>query len=276
MIKNPYEIDFSISNVRIAYDTKRSKPWHRSCSPKDFETNNIYKIYYFESGSAKTLFNGKEFQILEHSVTFANKSVGCYKKISNHLPTYSKSIIFRTAEPIPLLFDSVPFLTIKAKNPDYTSTLFSKALATYEEKPPFWNISLRRILLEIIREFLNTYYEIEHSKNIPEYLRKSVEFIKENACFSPIVIKELAEEYNISVDHFRRTFEHYYNVSPKRYINNIRLNRAASLLIGTEKSISEIAELSGFNNLSNFNSLFKEKFGMTPLKYRAKNDAIYL
>ena len=52
------------------------------------------------------------------------------------------------------------------------------------------------------------------------------------------------------------------------YVNELRLNHAAMLLVTTDSPIIEIASKSGFNNLSNFNRAFKMYFGKTPSTYR--------
>jgi len=51
-------------------------------------------------------------------------------------------------------------------------------------------------------------------------------------------------------------------------LNDIRLGHAARLLIDTTYSISEICTNCGFNNLSNFNRIFKKKKGCTPREFR--------
>jgi AraC-like DNA-binding protein len=52
-------------------------------------------------------------------------------------------------------------------------------------------------------------------------------------------------------------------------LNNIRIGHAAKLLIDTTESIAEIAYKTGFNNLSNFNRIFKKKKNYTPKEFRA-------
>jgi AraC-like DNA-binding protein len=48
----------------------------------------------------------------------------------------------------------------------------------------------------------------------------------------------------------------------------VRLGHASRLLIDTTQSISEIAYDCGFNNISNFNRIFKKKKNCTPKKFR--------
>ena len=52
------------------------------------------------------------------------------------------------------------------------------------------------------------------------------------------------------------------------YIIDLRLGYAARMLVDTAKSISEIGFDCGFNNLSNFNRIFKKKKGCSPSEFR--------
>ena len=52
------------------------------------------------------------------------------------------------------------------------------------------------------------------------------------------------------------------------YLNELRLTRAAMLLTTTDTPVIEIAGMSGFNNISNFNRAFKMYYETTPSKYR--------
>ncbi|MDF4745922.1 AraC family transcriptional regulator [Vibrio parahaemolyticus] len=50
----------------------------------------------------------------------------------------------------------------------------------------------------------------------------------------------------------------------------MRLGKGCSLFVQTDKPVSVVAELSGFNNLSNFNRLFLKYKQITPKAFRAK------
>jgi transcriptional regulator GlxA family with amidase domain len=56
-------------------------------------------------------------------------------------------------------------------------------------------------------------------------------------------------------------------------LNEIRLGHASRLLIDTTQSVSEIAYRCGFNNMSNFNRIFKKKKQCTPREYRDEYNA---
>lgn len=52
------------------------------------------------------------------------------------------------------------------------------------------------------------------------------------------------------------------------YLNDLRLGIASRQLVNSSKSIAEISFESGFNNISNFNRLFKKRKGVTPKEFR--------
>jgi AraC-like DNA-binding protein len=52
------------------------------------------------------------------------------------------------------------------------------------------------------------------------------------------------------------------------YLNDLRLGIASRYLIDTNKTIAEISFECGFNNLSNFNRIFKKRKGSTPKEFR--------
>lgn len=86
-----------------------------------------------------------------------------------------------------------------------------------------------------------------------------------------ITIEELAKTASISKTEVLRCFKAIMGLSPISYLNSYRLQRAAHILINTEKSIQEIAEVCGFEDNSYFSKLFKKKYHVTPRDYRLQN-----
>jgi len=57
--------------------------------------------------------------------------------------------------------------------------------------------------------------------------------------------------------------------SPSEYLTELRMRRAATLLVSTNMSVSEIALEVGYLSLSHFSRMFRERFGKTPRAFRA-------
>lgn len=76
------------------------------------------------------------------------------------------------------------------------------------------------------------------------------------------------EDIGFSQRRLTQIFKQEYGITPKKYIDCLRLNMAKQMLINTNKKIIDIAYEIGFYNLSAFNRFFKNKTGKTPSEYR--------
>lgn len=81
-------------------------------------------------------------------------------------------------------------------------------------------------------------------------------------------LPELASLAGMSSSAFSRFFKLHTGRNISEYIIDLRLGYAARMLVDTAKSISEIGFDCGFNNLSNFNRIFKKKKGCSPSEFR--------
>jgi AraC-like DNA-binding protein len=67
---------------------------------------------------------------------------------------------------------------------------------------------------------------------------------------------------------FSRFFKLHTGRNLSEYIIDLRLGYASRMLVDTSKSIAEISYSCGFNNLSNFNRIFKKKKNCSPSEFR--------
>lgn len=78
----------------------------------------------------------------------------------------------------------------------------------------------------------------------------------------------MASLVGMSPSAFSRFFKQHTNKTLSSYIIDMRLGIAARMLVDTSQNIAEICYACGFNNLSNFNRVFKLKRGMSPREFR--------
>ena len=83
-----------------------------------------------------------------------------------------------------------------------------------------------------------------------------------------VTIGELAEQFHVSQTHLKQAFKGVYGVPVYSYIRIQKMQRAALMLIHSERPILEIAGDCGYDNSSKFASAFKEIMGETPTDYR--------
>lgn len=98
-------------------------------------------------------------------------------------------------------------------------------------------------------------------------VEKTMEYL--NANFDgPITLGEVAKLANMTQTAFSRFFKNRTGVNFIDSLNDIRLGHASRMLIETTETVSEIAYNCGFNNIANFNRLFKKKKNCTPKEFR--------
>lgn len=134
-----------------------------------------------------------------------------------------------------------------------------------------------------VQQFLTILYELSRCENArtlasSSYAKVTVEddsrrilkvknFISKNY-MDELRLPELASLAGMSSSAFSRFFKLHTGRNISEYIIDLRLGYAARMLVDTDKSISEIGFDCGFNNLSNFNRIFKKKKGCSPSEFR--------
>jgi len=83
-------------------------------------------------------------------------------------------------------------------------------------------------------------------------------------CTRGVTIAEAARAACLSPFHFHRLFTRFHGVTPHRYLNRLRLERARAQLRHSEGNVLEVALDCGFESLGSFAALYKRTFGMTP------------
>ena len=84
-------------------------------------------------------------------------------------------------------------------------------------------------------------------------------------------IRRLAEIAGTSYDHFRRCFKAETGLSPKQYWLNLRVQQACNLLINPNRTVKDVAAMTGFDDPYYFSRLFKTKVGLSPKHYRRRH-----
>lgn len=117
-----------------------------------------------------------------------------------------------------------------------------------------------------VEELTTRVYQQQNTKT-SNYTQLCVDYISKHYQ-EKIYLNEIAENLNISESYLSRIFRREKGIQFQDYVVQVRLEKAANLLIYSNESISRIAEYVNFPSQSYFGKLFKEKYKMTPKKYR--------
>ena len=103
--------------------------------------------------------------------------------------------------------------------------------------------------------------------SIPVYISE-LKQILDTRYKEPLTLEALSDELKINKYRLCREFSMYYKISPFKYLNTVRVNKAKALLLETNDTVVTIGETVGIDNTTHFINLFKKQTGETPLKYR--------
>ena len=84
-------------------------------------------------------------------------------------------------------------------------------------------------------------------------------------------IGDVAAQVNMNDSAFSHFFQKYAFRSFTQFLVDVRIGHACKLLLNTDETINQISFKSGFNNLANFNRLFKKYRSCTPVEYRRRH-----
>jgi AraC-like DNA-binding protein len=87
--------------------------------------------------------------------------------------------------------------------------------------------------------------------------------------FEPLGVDEMARAAGLSRAHFSREFRRAFGESPHAYLLSRRLERAATLLRSTDRSVAEICLSVALRSVGSFTTSFTGAFGVPPTAYRA-------
>lgn len=159
--------------------------------------------------------------------------------------------------------DEMPYFIIK--NDDYIIS-YLNSLSTISQAPAIFMENLLAVKFEELMLYLMQKY----GRNFESYLHslianESAAFVKivESKIHSNLKLEEIAFLCNMSLSTFKRHFIKIYHVSPGKWLQDKRLQKAKESLAQNRKP-SDIYLDFGYNNLSNFSTAFKNKFGISP------------
>jgi AraC-like DNA-binding protein/ligand-binding sensor protein len=183
------------------------------------------------------------------------------------IPGNFEVIRFRAIELVVLLSRAAAEKTARNDTLLETNNRYLKRIQDSETSEEL--ISNLRQAAECLAGKLFSFQGIRHAS----VLRRAERYIWDNYT-RKVSLEEIAKTSGLSAPYFSTTFKEEMGENLSRYLNRLRIERAASLLTETGKSLNEIAGLCGFEDQSWFSKLFKSFTGMSPGKYREKGSIL--
>jgi AraC-like DNA-binding protein len=131
---------------------------------------------------------------------------------------------------------------------------------------------LKMILVHLVDQYESYAATLDafqrHQRDI-DRLRPLFDYLGQNYG-NPPYVREAARVCGMSQTYFMSFFKQVTGQSFTRYLNQFRIERAQSLLAGTDESMAGISQQVGFSDQSHFGMVFRKVTGMTPASYRRR------
>lgn len=159
------------------------------------------------------------------------------------------------------------------KSPLKVENLILSIIAEDSSDNPFKMIKQKALMFELLYLVFN-YKNVNrenYGKENPLKIVTQANTFMQNNSDRALSTAEIAMAVGYSTNYFVEIYKSIAYISPIKYHEKLRMERAKNLLLSTSLSVSEISEMLGFNNLYAFSRFFKRSFGLSPTDYKKKH-----
>jgi AraC-like DNA-binding protein len=188
---------------------------------------------------------------------------------------FLKTLITENRKNLPILNPQEPDVNhiLPLHVNDICKSFFTSMMSYFEQEiPPPENLlelKFKELVLALVFEKENQRL-LAYLRNLSDNKYPSLEEVVRNNYTFNLTLADYANLACMSVPTFKREFKRIFNESPARWVMKRRLDLATELLENTTLSIGEITFECGFENQTHFSRIFKERMGLSPLRFRMK------
>ncbi len=262
-----------------------------------FQNEKSFHVQSLNEIHSCTFCNAAKMTAKGLTLCLENKSLSIRKAIQNKQMYFGQCYLGVTEIVKPVFFDKKPFCIIYLgnllmdENKHLTKRKISKAtkitgieekvllglldtlesvnmktLEEYTEIIEIISASMKLLILNYIKDINKAGYQ-ENTVNMHWIVKQALNYIDQNY-YTDIKLRHISRLFFINEQYLCRCFSKNVGVSFSVHLNKVRIDNAMKLLSTTGKTITDIAEMVGFNNVTYFVSTFKRYTGLTPGEYR--------
>ena len=220
------------------------------------------ELVYVLKGNIKTTVNGENYTVqagellvifpyVVHSYEAVPQADALVLMVAPEAVTFDNT--FRTKQPKCPVMDGKPYETMLLRGAELTGKGKIKTAQGY--------------INAVLGEFLEQAELMDADNSARELTVKILDYCNAH-CTREITLRQVAQAMYVSQSYISKIFASKFKMSFPRYINQLRVDKAKTLLEEPNMQIQEVMNLCGFQNQSSFNRVFKEVCGQSPRQYR--------
>lgn len=273
----PYMFERILPRIRISeilgyYYSIRNAGYHFKG-----EKHNYFELTYVDRGTLLTTVEGKHYDLKEKELIIYGPGQFHTQDIPEGCSCSYVTIIF-DMETVVYDAESTHYELLLNKVFGYDKkiyTLIKTFVTESTSQIPYMNSLMLCLLQETVIRLLQSEF-IGKKTDRPvtgarqhyqdELLEKILAYIDETI-YEPLSIAELCQKFSMSRSSLQILFKENMDISPKKYINEMKLEKSRQMICENKYTISEIALMLGFNSIHYFSRAFTQKYHMAPSEY---------
>lgn len=170
---------------------------------------------------------------------------------------------------INLFRSDLPSCPVIREAGDEIASLFDRCCAAAQQESPYHREVLRGYALALIGTMLPQ-MELIHHEALDLSMAQKILLHCDRHYTEPLTLDSLAARFGISKYYISHLFSEKVGMGFSQYINRLRIGVAKRYLATSDKSITDISDLSGYSSIRSFNRQFIQLAGCSPTEYRRK------
>lgn len=241
------------------------------------EKHNYFELTYVDRGRLCTEVEGQHYELTEKELIIYGPGQFHSQSIPEGCSCSYVTIIF-DMETIIYDVESTHYELLLNKVFEYDKkiyTLLKTFVSESTSQIPYMNSLMLCLLQETIIRLLQSEFIGKKSERPvtgarqhyqDELLEKILAYIDETI-YEPLTIAEICQKFSMSRSSLQILFKENLDMPPKKYINELKLEKSRQMICENKYTISEIALMLGFNSIHYFSRAFTQKYHMAPSEY---------
>ncbi|GMQ57576.1 AraC family transcriptional regulator [Vallitalea sediminicola] len=279
-------LDFIPYLISVNYTQHRRKFQPNHAFEKRI-TKSYELVYFLDDSNCKMVLDNQEYKIVGDTIVFRKPN----QHNQSFMP-YESILLCFSLEPLKrenndynsemnqqgiimdriinnLFVNNIKTIYHKSNQANYRKIfedIYKESLLNRQYSSYYFSSKLMEILYGLYHENNSSLYT-NHEQVTDEDLLVILSYIHSNLN-KYFTIQRMGKDLAISERSIYKLFKEHLKTTPVQYINECKLNYSKKLLLNSNVSVHKIARMSGYDNSTYYITLFKKRYGMTPLQYR--------
>ncbi|GGG19866.1 AraC family transcriptional regulator [Paenibacillus aceti] len=270
-----------------------SEPFHisrerktHSCIPSD-HYHDAYEILYVVSGELYYFIGDRTYQVVGGVLLLidmndvhrlVNSNGAMYERVTllfkkEFLQSFATAM--KEIDPFACFHSGSNAVKLRGQEQNFIENLCDRMIRENTDPSPQSELYVKLLLMEMLI-FIKRKWDkgpfIESNRSHGQ-VSQIINYIHENYN-RRLTLDDISRRFYLSQSHLSRIFKESTGFTLIEYINSIRVKEASTMLKNSKLTVSEIAEIVGFESLTHFGRIFKGIVGVPPLKYRKMNQSL--